>query len=624
MKICLLPNIIESANSLTETVDHDSIGLLILSTIIKREGHEVIYYNVNQKINDSVLSLHDKQLMSELAKELAGIDADIYGFSTIADGFNYQIILAEKLKKINKSCKILLGGPQASMYDLEIMENFSFIDYILRGESEESIVLFLNEFNISYKNFLNVKGLTFRDGERIQRNESIEPLDNLDMVPDIDYSMANLENKESFKIEVGRGCPFACSFCSSSTFFKRKYRMKSLRRIITEIDYLQNHYNISFLGFIHDLFTFKKEFITEFCHHVINSNMNLKWSCSARADSLDNELIQLMRKAGCIGIFIGIESGSEKMQKSINKRLDLNQAKKIVSYAVEMKMNVTTSFILGFPDETYEDVMETLKYRNELFKMGIQEAHMLILRPMQGSRIHENSKLMQFNMNLHLNRINKLNYNKEAIELIKKYPNIFSYYYMYQTEYLSENTVVALGSIVSTENFEVSEKLLWELEVDHLEFLHSFDSLSEDTDIFGYEEHYLKYLSKISNYNDKAWIVYEVAKYEKDKLDFLRFIDENIDNRQIEMRIKKYNIRVDRISGINEFMSFEGNKEETNYIFYYSPKALKIYIYQVGDEICNLVNLFFIGKTFKEVEEIFKGCDKLKNIALFHRLIADY
>ena len=624
MKICLLPNIIESANSLTETVDHDSIGLLILSTIIKREGHEVIYYNVNQKINDNVLSLHDKQLMSELAKDLAVINADIYGFSTIADGFNYQIILAERLKKINKTCKILLGGPQASMYDLEIMEEFSFIDYILRGESEESIVLFLNELNHTYKKFHNIKGLTYREDGRIHRNENIEPLDNLDMVPDIDYSITNLENSQSFKIEVGRGCPFACSFCSSSTFFKRKYRMKSLERIIKEIDYLQNNYNISFLGFIHDLFTFKKEFITEFCNHVINSNRNLKWSCSARADSLDYELIQLMYKAGCIGIFIGIESGSERMQKSINKKLDLNQAKKIVSYAIEVKMNVTTSFILGFPDETYEDVMETLRYRNELFKMGIQEAHILILRPMQGSGIHENSKLMPFNMNLHLNRINKLNYNEESIELIKRYPNIFSYYYMYQTEYLSEKTVIALGSIVSTENFEVSEKLLWELNVDHIDFLHSFDALSDDADIFRYEDHYLNYLGEISHYDNKAWIVYEVAKYEKDKLDFLRFIDENINNGQIEMRIKTYKMKVNRITGINDFLSFDGKKEETNYIFYYSPKALKIYIYEVGEEICNLINMFFIGKTFKEVEEILKWSDKLKDIALFQRLIADY
>lgn len=623
MKICLSHNIIESSNSLVEAVEHDSIGMLILSTIIKEAGHEVVFFDINNRINNIALALHEPELMDELANELLLLNVDVYGFSTIADGFPYQLLVAKKLKEKDESKLILLGGPQATVYDSEIMAEFNFVDYILRGESEDSIHLFLKEITEKNNNFESVKGLTYRLDDKVVRNEDVIPIKKLDTLPDIDYSMVDFSNKSSFQIEVGRGCPFSCSFCSSSTFFKRKYRMKSLDRIIKEVDFLQHNYHIDFLGFIHDLFTYNRDFILEFCNTLISSNRKLKWSCSARADSLDEEIINLMHEAGCIGIFIGIESGSETIQKNINKKLDLEYAKKIITYAIGLGINVSSSFILGFPTETYEDVITSFQYRSELYKRGIQEAHMLILRPMQGSRLHETSKLMEFDINLHLARVNRLNYNNEALDLIRSYPNVFSYYSYYETKHLTKNSIIALSCIVSTGNFEISEKLVWNLNFDHKMFLKSFDIIPSNSCIFDYEKHFINFLKEISTQIEGAWVVYQVAMYEYDILNFGRYVDENVNNDQIKICIKKYNMKVHNITYSNDVNEFQDN-DVVKYVFYYSPKTLKTYIYQTSDEICEIISQFMIGKTYKEIKELLLvSGDKANDISLFKRIIED-
>ena len=157
---------------------------------------------------------------------------------------------------------------------------------------------------------------------------------NLETLPIIEFPSELLKKVREIPIEVGRGCPFECTFCSTSHFWKKKFRLKSINKIISEIIHYAN-FGFATFNFIHDLFTLDKVFIVEFCTELIKSNLNIKWGCSARLDTLDEELIKLMSKAGCTGIYIGLETYSQSLQSKIKKNLTLTKIILVIIFVVQ-------------------------------------------------------------------------------------------------------------------------------------------------------------------------------------------------------------------------------------------------------------------------------------------------
>ena len=158
---------------------------------------------------------------------------------------------------------------------------------------------------------------------------------------------------------TSRGCPFNCGYCDQSVF-GRKWRCHSPEYVISEISYLKKQYGIDFISFEDDNFLLSKQRTIEICRGMIGKSLNIEWSCLGRVNEVDDEVLSLMRQAGCKTVYIGIESGSERILKLINKRLSIDEYRKGIKLIKKYGINVTGSFILGVPSETKEDIDRTI------------------------------------------------------------------------------------------------------------------------------------------------------------------------------------------------------------------------------------------------------------------------
>src|SRR5262249_8971018 len=184
----------------------------------------------------------------------------------------------------------------------------------------------------------------------------------LDAIPLPAYQLAGgLPRDTRAALELGRGCPYACTFCSTNDFFRRKFRLRSPARVLTDMRILATTFGVREFELVHDMFTIDRRRVVQFCDAMLASGEDFKWACSARTDCVDDELLSLMARAGCVSIFFGVEAGSAHIQKTINKHLDIESAMHVVDKAEDLGMRSTVSLITGFPEETDSDLRETLR-----------------------------------------------------------------------------------------------------------------------------------------------------------------------------------------------------------------------------------------------------------------------
>ena len=348
-------------------------GTLLLATILKQNGISVDILRFFEA---------DKHkgffpFVNEMAEMLLTKQPKIVSFYCRCDCFLADIMIAKKLKEENPDLFIVFGGPQVDASANDILAEIPWIDFCCSGEGETTVYPLFSAL-LNGTDYSEVAGLAYRSNGEIQRNPSAELLPDLDLLPDIDYSLIPASVIENTKqqnrgasIEAGRGCPFNCAFCSSSLFWGRKFRLKSAQRIVNEMMDYHSKFGISRFLFQHDLFTANKRKLLEFVDELKKENVDFQWSCSARVDTLDEPTIAAMAEVGLHSIFLGIESGSERIQKCINKHLKISEVKKIVRCLKNHKIGITASFIYGFPEETEEDLEDTLQLAYALREIGV-------------------------------------------------------------------------------------------------------------------------------------------------------------------------------------------------------------------------------------------------------------
>lgn len=370
------PNNIKKENNFSN-------GLFSLASILKRQGYYVRiidfdYLFSNKIIRSSKVESIRLEIMSQY---ILDENPDIVDFYTMSNSYYQTIKLSKIIKEKRKEIKVLFGGPQATLSFEETLKNFPWIDGIGMGEGEKTITPIINAL-LKNKELTDEKGVAYLKNGLVIKN-GIELIENLDELQDYDYSLLEGNIKEKISLDVGRGCPFGCKYCSTKTFWKRNFRLKSSERIIREITYIKNNFNVDYFNFEHDLFTANRSKVIDFCNKIIKSNLNIKWTCSSRVDTLDEEMIDIMYKAGCRGMFLGIETGSPRMQKIINKNLRLNEVKNIANKLKKNGIMVVTSFIYGFPEETEDDLEKTLNLIYDLIKIDIDiiQLHLFAVFP---------------------------------------------------------------------------------------------------------------------------------------------------------------------------------------------------------------------------------------------------
>lgn len=347
-----------------------------------------------------------------IKRKIIDYHPDVIG---IATPFSFQSPeahqLAKVIKKINQKIIIIAGGSHATIQPEDILKDKNF-NYLIRGEGEYAIVELLNRLK-NNRSIKNISGLSYLDkkGKFIHNSRGL-PIKNLDNLPFPSRHLLPMEKYHEAAIKgrviegmlafgekrtsifTSRGCPFNCTFCSVHLTMTRMWRFRSPENVIKEIKECVNKYHIKYFDILDDNFTLDPERAKKICRLIIKSKLKIKWSTpnGIRADKIDEELIILMKKSGCIQIKVAPESGSQKiLENVIKKHLDLDMVKKTVVLCKKHQLSVEAFFVVGFPEETKQDIHQTINFAKELRKLGCDFCYFFIATPYFGTEMYDNA-----------------------------------------------------------------------------------------------------------------------------------------------------------------------------------------------------------------------------------------
>ena len=451
------------------------VGLLALASGVQKCG-------ISVQIYEPGIRLLKKNDYVRIASEILKYNSKIIGFSTWCTSYAASLLVAEQIKKQNQHIQIVFGGPQASILAYETMLEFPFVDFILAGEADLTFQLLIKAILNDNHDFSKINGLTYRNkNQRITTINLGNAIVNLDELPIPAYELA--PEMKTMSLDVGRGCPFNCTYCSTNDFFSRKFRLKSVARIIQEMNSAFQKLKIKTFSMDHDMFTMNKTLIHDLCvaliHQKEKTGIKYSWSCSARIDCVDKEMLIQMSDAGCISIFFGIESGSEKIQKSIRKNLNISKVYEIAEICREAGINMHASFIIGFPDETTTDIESTLKCLIKLILNGaIVQASELSLLP--GTHLFKKyNDQLKFDGNF--SNFSQTICGEEELKLIIDKPKIFSSFYYLPVSSLNRKEIKSLINLINNSgNFRNTFFLLKNLFLTDLQNINLFEFFKKE------------------------------------------------------------------------------------------------------------------------------------------------
>ncbi|MBU0686996.1 MAG: B12-binding domain-containing radical SAM protein [Candidatus Margulisbacteria bacterium] len=412
------------------------MGLLCLASSLKQENHHPHIIDLNLLFTKKKFP---SNYFKRTAKEIMGSNPQVLGFSVMCLTLPTILLLAKECKKIDPKVPIILGGPEVTFDDVELLKAFVQIDIIVRGEGDVTTgeVLAALEKNESLAEIL---GITYRNNSRVSKNPDRPLIKDLNTLVFPDFSLIpHLKKYRAAEIEAGRGCPHQCTFCSNCRMWKRTFRIKSAERLAQEMKRIQEIYKEKedFLVMImHDHFLVSRKIVEGFFDLI--SNDNFQWICFSRLDALDGDIIKKLKKSGCRRIFIGIESGSPGMQRKIKKNLPLSKLPQILKLLTENGIQTSLSYIIGFPGEKTAQINQTLYsiLQSKLYSFApvIQVFPFLYLK---GSELYVNAKSQFKQADLwQTDKLQTLTKLPEEVALINKYLHIFpTFYYKRESNY---------------------------------------------------------------------------------------------------------------------------------------------------------------------------------------------
>jgi len=318
------------------------------------------------------------------AKKILISDPDIIGFSVHCTSLLSSINLAREIKKLNPNKKIIFGGPLYFSYNIPEYacglsqkgddSGFTIIDIIVVGEGEVTLVDILQRLR-SGASLESCLGIVYKkDGQII--NNGLRPLiDNLDMLPfpEFDGLPEQYKYKKRLPILGSRGCIHRCVFCDDALTW-RYYRSRSAENIIEEIK-LRKKQGIEFLEFNDLLINGNLKQLEKLCDLIIQEGLDIFWGGSASINKyMDLDFLKKLKKSGCVYLNYGVESASPKILSAMNKGFSIEEAKKAIENTYKAGIAVSSNWIVGFPNESYEDFKETLDFiKNNIgyFKNGV-------------------------------------------------------------------------------------------------------------------------------------------------------------------------------------------------------------------------------------------------------------
>lgn len=342
---------------------HLPAGLLMIAAPLLEAGFEV-------KIIDQRFGADwENKLVGELEKEPLLVGMTVMTGKQILEALEISKIVKEK-----SEAKVVWGGVHPSLLPEQTLNNQQ-IDFAVLGEGEKTILELALKLELNENDFENIKGLGFKKGGRIHCSWRDDFVD-LDKMPILPYHLVEIEKYISKKSKTtgkpareivlftSRGCPHRCGFCYNLKFNRRKWRAMNAERVIKEIKFLIDHYQIDGFNIQDDEFFVDAGRVAQICELVKENNLKIEFHSAARvnqtADLMDMDLLKKLKNCGFGSIVFGVETGSQRILELVNKDIAYEQVIKTINKLGEANIGSKYCFMAGFPTETIKDFYQTI------------------------------------------------------------------------------------------------------------------------------------------------------------------------------------------------------------------------------------------------------------------------
>jgi radical SAM superfamily enzyme YgiQ (UPF0313 family) len=366
--------------------DHPHLGLAYIAAVLEAENNVV-----------RIIDIDAEALTNEnLCKIVECEKPDMVGITATTPVIYSAFKIAELVKK-NSSSLTVVGGMHATLMPEECVAN-EFVDFAVFGEGEKTILELL-ECIKSNGDYSKIKGLAYKRGGEIVRNEPREPIQDLDSIPfparhlfkNQKYTYPDALRFPAFPIITSRGCPGNCTFCTAKFMHGKRFRNRSAENILEEVDLLIREYGAREIHIWDDNFITNRKRVFEFRDGIIKRGMKVLFSFpnGVRADFINREILQALKDMGTYSIAIGVESGNQRILDSIQKGIKLEQIENAFKLAKELKLETWGFFLLGLPEEDSKTMEETIDFA---IKLDPDIAKFHILKPFPKSIVYEQLK----------------------------------------------------------------------------------------------------------------------------------------------------------------------------------------------------------------------------------------
>lgn len=333
----------------------EKLGILYIAAYLDKEGYSV-------KIIDPDTGTYG---FKDIVSFIKNNKPRAIGISAFSSEVYFVHKIARAIRGVCDS-KIILGGVHGTLMPEDTLNAIPEIDFIVINEGEITIHELMKSID-GNGDFKEIKGIAYRDGSDIYINEPQPFISDLDSIPLPARHLTDMEKYSLPSIMGKRGCPRNCFYCSSPRTSRRRVRFRSPENVLEEVGILYSKYNKRFIKFRDDDFTVNKKWAVDVCEGLIRKGYSdLKFDCNCRVDSVDYEMLKLLRRAGCEKIIFGVESGSQNSLNKMNKKTTLQQGEDAIRLTKKAGIATYANFILGFPWETKKHLWETAKYANSL------------------------------------------------------------------------------------------------------------------------------------------------------------------------------------------------------------------------------------------------------------------
>lgn len=387
------------------------LGLGYIAAVLDNDRHFVRIYNADKgkedgdfsyiNLNKDRIASHDNYLRAlrdkghyvwkEVLDTIEEFRPDVVGIQAMTSTFPSAVIVASICKSFNRKLPVIMGGIHPTISPQKVLDNAD-TDFIVIGEGELVVAQLMYSLEKGQPRFADIKGIGYKESGKQYINGKREYVGNLDDLPLPARGLVlnpRLYTYEMASIISARGCPFNCTFCNAQSIWSRNVRYRSPENFIQEIEIIKSRYGGGVIAVQDDTFTVNKDRITKICNMLIKNRLNIKFRCNSRADIVDPAYLSLLKKAGCVNISLGVETGSPRLLKLIDKCISVEQIINSARLIKQAGIEFDTTFLIGTPDEKEEDIICSIEL---LKKIKPNFTNICTYTPYPGSAMYERTK----------------------------------------------------------------------------------------------------------------------------------------------------------------------------------------------------------------------------------------